>query len=107
MKFDADKAYDELMRSGDDWADKNAAADLLEKTEKSVLARLINLGEGSIAAREAVARAHQDFLDFVASSVEARRLANQARVRYDSAKTLAEMRRSEESTARAEMMMAR
>lgn len=105
-RFDPDRAYDALVKSGEDWADKNAAAELLEKTEKSVLAKLINEGgTGSVAARESVARAHPDFLTFVESSVEARRVANKARVRYDSAKTLAEMRRSEESTYRAEMAL--
>lgn len=106
MKFDSDRAYDALVKSGEDWADKNAAAELLEKTEKSVLAKLVNEGgTGSVAARESIARAHADFLAFLGTSVEARRIANRARVRYDSAKTLAEMRRSEESTRRAEMTL--
>jgi hypothetical protein len=37
--------------------------------------------------------------------VTARKAANKARVRYDSARVLAELRRSQESTRRAEMTM--
>jgi hypothetical protein len=104
-KFNSDRTYDALVRAGEDWADKQAAADLLEETRKSVLAKLINEAEGSVNAREYKALADEQYKDFVAGMVTARKAANKARVRYDSAKILAEMRRSEESTRRAEMTM--
>jgi hypothetical protein len=105
-KLDSDRAYAALVEYGDDWADKDAAANLLEETKKSVLARIKNETESkSDAARETVALAHPDYRAHVDSMVEARRVANRAKVRYDSARVLAEMRRSEESTRRAEMTM--
>lgn len=103
-KLDSDRAYDALVKYGNDWADKNAAADLLEETRKSVLAKFKNASsEKSDAARESVALCHPEYLEHIRLTNEARKEANKARVRYDSAKTLAEMRRSEESTRRAEM----
>lgn len=106
MKFDPDRTYDALIRAGDDWADKEAAASILEETKKSVLAKLKNAsGSKSDAAAETVALAHDDYLAHLEIMVEARKAATKARVRYDSAKVLAEMRRSEESTKRAEMTM--
>ena len=104
MKLDSDRAYDALIKSGEEWADKDAAASILEETKKSVLARLKNEAKGkSDAASETLALASPEYEEHVTQMVEARRQANKARVRYDSAKVLAEMRRSEESTRRAEM----
>lgn len=106
MKLDSDRAYDALIKSGDDWADKDAAASLLEETKKSVLAKLKNEADAKTdAARESLALCHADYKAHLDAMTEARRAAIKARVRYDAAKTLAEMRRSEESTRRAEMTM--
>ena len=106
QRLNSDRAYESLIQSGEDWADKEAAAAILEETKKSVLARLKNaVGEKSDAAREAQALCHPDYLAHLEVMVEARRAATKARVRYDSAKILAEMRRSEESTRRAEMTL--
>ena len=106
MRLDSEKAYNALIQSGEDWADKEAAADFLEKTTKSVLARYKNeSGEKSDAARETIALCHPEYLEHVKLTVDARREANRARVKYDSAKTLADLRRSEESTRRAEITL--
>ena len=102
-KLDAGRIYTSLIETGEDWADKDAAASILEETKSSILARLMNTGEGSVAAREMFAKASDDYQEHLASMVEARRIANRAKVKYDSGKVLAEMRRSEESTRRSEM----
>lgn len=104
-KLNSDRTYDALVKAGEDWADKQAAAELLEETKKSILAKLINVAEGSVNAREYKALADPEYTSFVEGMVTARKAANKARVRYDSAKVLAEMRRSEESTRRAEMTL--
>lgn len=106
-RLDSDRAYEALVRAGDDWADKDAAANLLEEAKKSVLAevKLSSADLKSEAAKESVALASDTYRKHVASMIEARKQANRARVRYDAAKVLAEMRRSEESTRRAEMTM--
>jgi hypothetical protein len=103
-----DKIYNELMVSGEDWADKDAAANLLEEGKKSLLAQLA-IEEGaqgqSYVKAEALALANRDYKDYVASMVEARRVANRAKVRYGAIQVLAELRRSQESTRRAEMQI--
>lgn len=101
--MDAEKIYESLVRAGEEWADCQAAADLLEETRKSVMAKLVNEAEGSVNAREYKALADPEYRKHIDGMVTARKVANKARVRYDSAKILAELRRSEESTRRAEM----
>lgn len=102
--FDPSKIYDQIVTAGETWADAEAAASLLEETRKSVLAKLMNdSAVASVAAKEMMALASDDYADFVAGMVKARAAANKARVRYDSARILAELRRSQESTKRAEM----
>jgi hypothetical protein len=95
--------YDAIVKAGEEWSDLDAAATLLEETKKSVMAKLINEAEGSVNAREYKALADPIYRKHVEGMVTARKQANKARVRYDSAKILAELRRSEESTRRAEM----
>lgn len=105
-KLNSDRAYEALLKSGEDWADKDAAASLLEETRKSVLAKLKNETDlKSEAAKESAALCRPEYKEHVELMINARREANRARVRYDSAKVLAEMRRSEESTRRAEMTL--
>jgi hypothetical protein len=103
MAFDPDKVYDALVKAGEDWSDLDAAANLLEETKKSVMAKLINEAEGPVNAREYKALADPEYTKHVVGMVTARKAANKARVRYDSAKVLAELRRSEEATRRSEM----
>lgn len=106
MTFDPEKMYERITAAGEAWADAEAAASLLEETRKTVLAKLMNDAAGtSIAGKEMQALASDDYADFLAGMVKARAAANKARVKYDSAKVLAELRRSQESTKRAEMAM--
>lgn len=102
--MDPDRIYDSLVKAGEAWADAESAASLLEETKKSVLAKLMNDADAtSIAGKEMHALASDEYADFISGMVRARAAATKARVRYDSAKVLAELRRSEESTRRAEM----
>jgi hypothetical protein len=103
--MDSEKIHHALVRAGEEWADLDAAASLLEETKKSVMAKLINEAEGSVNAREYKALADPEYTKHVEGMVTARKQANKAKVRYDSAKILAELRRSEESTRRAEMSL--
>ena len=102
--MDADAIYQSLVKAGEEWADLDAAASLLEETKKSVLAKLMAEADASsMAGKEMYALADSKYEAFITGMVSARKLATKARVRYDSAKTLSELRRSEESTRRAEM----
>lgn len=105
--FDPDKIYANILSSGEEWADKQAAADLLEETRKTILAEIMNAeGQGlSMVARESLALSSPTYKLHVTNMVAARKEANRARVRYDAVKVLSEMRRSQESTRRAEMRL--
>lgn len=101
--IDADALARAIAKAGEAWADAEAAAQLLEETKKSVLAKAMNEAPAaSIAAKEMLGLASEEYTDFVTGMVKARAAANKARVRYDSAKILAELRRSQEATKRAE-----
>lgn len=103
LPLNADRLAAAIAKAGEAWADAEAAAQLLEETKKSMLAKAMNdSGASSIAAKEMVALASEEYVDFVKGMVKARAAANKARVRFDSAKILAELRRSQESTRRAE-----
>lgn len=104
--MDAEAIYNALVKAGEEWADLNAAAGLLEETKKTVLAKLMRDSEAtSAAAKEMYALADDAYKAHVGTMVTARKQADRARVRYDCAKVLSELRRSEESTRRAEMTL--
>ena len=102
--LDPEKIYRHLLEAGNDWADKESAADLLEESKKIVLAELQNQQSEakSVAAAEALALCSPRYLEHIKAMCEARRVANRAKVLYDSLKALMELRRSQESTRRAE-----
>jgi hypothetical protein len=100
--FDPEAIYRRLESAGDDWVDKNAAAEILEETKKTVLAERMNSFHGSTAERERLALADAAYKLHLTNMVTARKEANRARVKYDSVRVLAEMRRTQESTRRAE-----
>lgn len=96
----------QLLELGEEWADLDAAASLLEETRKSILANLMRQsGEAAHNKAETFALAHPDYGDHLADMVEKRRLATRARVGYDAARVEADMMRSAEATRRAEITM--
>jgi hypothetical protein len=104
--FDPDRIRQRLVEVGEEWCDKEAAASLLEETKKTVLAELKLKAEGtSDAAKETQALADPVYKLHVTNMILARKEANKAKVRWDSAKTWSELRRSKESTMREEMRM--
>ena len=103
--FDPDAIYQKLVDAGEEWTDKDAAANLLEETKKTLLAELMTGLTGPNTERERCALADPIYGLHLKNMVAARKDANRAKVRYDSMKVLAEMRRTEASTRRAEMML--
>lgn len=107
--YHPDTLHQRLVDLGEDWADKNAAADLLEETQKTLLAKLTIdatlRGAKSVAAAEMVAKSSDEYAAHLVATNEARRIANRARVAYDAAKVWVEMARTLESSRRAEMGM--
>lgn len=100
--FDPEAIYRRLNDAGDEWVDKNAAAEILEETKKTVIAEIMNGLNGPASERERIALADSIYRLHLTNMVTARKDANRARVRYDSVRVLAEMRRTQESTRRAE-----
>ena len=100
------EAYERLTSAGDDWADTEAAASLLEETRKTLRATLM---VGFIRSGSAIgkaleqAQATPEYLDHVKSMCDARRLANKAKVRWISAQTYVDLMRTAEATKRAEL----
>lgn len=104
-EFDPEQIYNKLADAGETWADAEAAAEILEENKKTVLAEIMGGFTGSTAERERNALADSAYKLHLKNMTAARREANRARVRYDSMKVLAEMRRTQESTRRYEMGM--
>lgn len=101
-EFEPEKIYHQIITAGEEWSDKDAAADLLSETKKTVLAEIMNGLSGAASERERIALADPIFRLHLTNMVTARKDANRARVRYDAVRVLAEMRRTQESTRRAE-----
>lgn len=101
--FAPEAIYRQLLQAGEDWADKEAAAEILEENKKTVLAELKRGYQGSDAERERNALADAAYKLHLTNMNAARKEANRARVRYDSARVLAELRRTQESTRRMEV----
>lgn len=97
-----DEILERLRIAGEEWADKDAAANALEETKKSVLAELMNGFSGPKTERESRALADATFRLHLTNMVNARKEANRARVRYETGKIWAELVRTRESTRRAE-----
>lgn len=100
--FEPERIFQQLVDAGEEWSDKDAAANLLEETKKTLLAELMQGFQGSNAERERCALADTTYKHHLKSMVAARKESNRSKVRYDSMRVLAEMRRTQESTRRAE-----
>ena len=105
---DPAKFAQSIVNRGELWADALAAAELLEETKSTLLAKITkeHFGESAWKA-EALAKGDARYEEHIRSMVDARRLANLARVRYDGAKAMGEFARSAESTRRAELQATR
>jgi hypothetical protein len=104
--FSPDEIHERLRLAGEEWADKDAAASALEETRKTLLAELFLNAAPSTTVKESEMRALADpaYKLHTTNMVAARKEANRAKVRYETARVWAELRRSLESTRRAEMM---
>ena len=115
MSFDAEHIYNEVLAAGNDWADKKSAFEALDDNTKSVLADITgrymdgtgrNVGDRiSRTEAERYALASKDYKEHLADVSKARKEWLIAQVRYDCLKMLSELRRSQESSRRAEMGM--
>jgi|CXWL01.1.fsa_nt_gi hypothetical protein len=108
MSLNADAIFAKIQTAGDDWADKKAAFCALDDMTSTVRADLATDYYASCGSKgEAVERALASprMKDHLASVAGARRAWLLAEVKFKNLQLLAELRRSEESTRRAEMGM--
>ena len=104
MNFDPNKVAEKIRLAGDDWADKDYAASLLEETKKVLYSKLfLESTEKTVAEREAWANSHPDLKQHIEQMTLARREANKARVKYKSAEEWVGLVRTLEATKRQEM----
>ena len=103
MIYNAENIAAELSKRGLEWADRESAAALLEETRKTVLSECqSDWPEDSNAASEAKALRDPRYKEHLKNMVEARRLANRARVNYDVIRAYEGLFRTQEATRRAE-----
>ena len=107
--IDPDKIYAVVEKCGLDWADKKAAFEMLDDLTKTVLADLttdtMTGHKCSKSEAETRSQAHPLYKEHLTRLASARRAWLHAEVKYKSTTLLAELRRSEESTKRAEMQL--
>lgn len=100
--LNADNVHEKLVTIGEGWSEMNYAAELLEETKKTLLAQLTLKSSGSsMAAKETEALASGDYDEHIRKMVKARMQANKCKVKYDSAKVWAELKRTEAANERA------
>ena len=106
--LDADRIYHELEIAGNDWADKKAGYEALDRNTKSVLSDvLLTFMDGGLSRAESETRAlsSSTYKSHLASVSAAHKAYLQAQVLWNNLQMLAELRRSEESTRRQEMKL--
>ena len=102
--MNANELYEKLVQAGEDWADKQSAANVLEDTKNSVLAKLmLKSTASSVAAREVEAKASLEYEAHVVATQNAIAEALKAKVKYESMKIWIELKRTEAANLRAEM----
>ena len=112
QQFDPQRLTEEVIRIGEEWADQDAAASILEETKKTLLAKLateyIDLSAPkTMSATAAEMRALSDprYEAHLQMMVQSRQEANRLRVRYDMGRMKLELMRSLQATMRNEMRM--
>ena len=116
MQIDVDREVNAVTALGLEWAEKNETASLLEETKKTLLAQIIaelmsaarkDGKKGmSFAQAETEALADVRYEAHLHEMTEARREANKARVRHETAGVRLEMLRSLMANRREEMRLA-
>lgn len=101
MQLDPNKAYEKLVKAGDEWAEAMYAAELMEEGKKPLLAKLAAECEASSqAAKESWALAHPAYKQHIELMVGYRRDACKAKVKWESAKIWAELLRTKNANDR-------
>ena len=107
INIDPQEVYNRINDVGQEWVKTNAVASLLEESFKcelnTVMQENLSQGSKSMADAESKARADQRIFDHIAEMVNARREANENKVKYDAAKIWFDALRTQASTMRQEL----
>ena len=104
MSLDADQIFKHIMEAAQEWVEADQESRRLTALEKVVLAEITNQQAAeSMAERKSLALASGEYKHHVALMIAAKTKANMTLARYKAMQNLSELRRSEESTRRAEM----
>lgn len=75
---------EQLYRAGMDWADKNAAANLLEETKSATLSQMMSQHSTlPISRAEMMVKSSAEWMQFIQKMVDARHKADLAKVRLE------------------------
>lgn len=99
--------WPELYRiAGEEWAEKEAAASILEDTKGSVMAqRQAALGDIPVNRAEQIVKASKEWVDHIHKVIEARRQANLSKVRLEVIRMRYMKEQSSQANQRAEIRM--
>ena len=94
---------EQFQIAGNDWAEKEAAASLLEDSKSAVMAqRQAELGDIPVNRAEQIVKASPDWMEYIEKTVEARRQANIAKVNMEMMKMKFQEHMSTEANNRTE-----
>jgi hypothetical protein len=97
---------DKLWEVGQDWADKDAAASMLEEAKSAYLSQMMaKLGDIPVSHAEREVKASDEWMEYITKMVEARKEANLAKLKVDFIRMKSGEQQSKEATARAEMRL--
>ena len=107
ININPQEVYNRINDVGQEWVKANAAASMLEESFKSelntVMQEKLQQGSKSMADAESKARADKRIFDHIGEMVNARKQANEHKVKYDAAKIWFDALRTQASTMRAEL----
>lgn len=97
--------WSEVYRlAGEEWSDLEAAASLLEDTKSAFLAEKISiLGDMPVNRAEQTVKSTREWKERIEQTIEARRLANRAKVKLESIRIQIMQWNNDEANKRAEM----
>lgn len=97
--------WSEVYRlAGEEWSDLEAAASLLEDTKSAFLAEKISiLGDMPVNRAEQTVKSTKEWKERIEQTIEARRLANRAKVKLESIRIQIMQWNNDEANKRAEM----
>jgi hypothetical protein len=95
-----------FWEAGEDWADKERAAHLLEETKSAIMAqKQAMLGDIPVNRAEQIVKASPDWYEHLVIIVEARYQANRAKIKCDKIRMEERAINNREANARLELKM--